>query len=728
MPLTTELRDFFPAAHVLGLDIETTGLDPWSDQITAITVSDGQTSYVVDVRRKTPALVALWLVTTIYTREVVVHNGQFDLSFLRRVYGVGYPATVYDTLLGEALLVAGLYDDGSEEDDDEDGPASRRGQPLSRSLQATAKRRLGMSLDKDMRLRLGFTAAGEWGADLIAYAEADAQVLLRLRQAQRRALAEEGMERVAKIEMKALPVFCEMYLRGVIVDVERLRPLISAAQQAADAAKEHLQRLLTPYIWYQRKRDNAAEEARLSAWGQRYAAAEALFRTEWNAHIAGTADAEPWVFAWSGVTIPGSSKAITNEEVESWYDQTVPKGKAEPAGQRRFVKRMMQHWRTEPGNERPAIKVESLVEPINVNSREQKLDAVALYLREVNQRDGTSFPPLPDLRKTTLMTAAATAPPRVREELILPLQTWGKNEKLCNTFGEPLERRLHADGSLHGGWNQTGTATGRPSCSAPNLLNLPKDQRYRAAFRAREGHRLIVADYSQMEYRELAEFSQDPELLRAYREGLDLHALTAAAIYDVPLVEVTEQQRGTAKVVNFGTSYGMRQRALHRNLAGWGIFVSLDEARHYLDAWDTQFPVARRYLTQQGRRGVAKGYAVTALGRRRHFAVSPAADKWELAKMEREAANHVIQGANADVTKLAMGLIQPMLEPLGGSIILQVYDEIVCEVAAEHAATAQEIVSTCMQLAGETILRSVPCAVSCVISPSWSKLEAEAPA
>jgi len=381
---------------------------------------------------------------------------------------------------------------------------------------------------------------------------------------------------------------------------------------------------------------------------------------------------------------------------------------------------MLQHWRTQEGNERPAVKVIEINAPINLRSQPQKTAAVGEYVDLYNKNNGTEVPAPDNFRRKTLIAYSAQVPGQIRTELVEPMLAFTRHDKLVQ-MGDALFELLRAN-VLHGGFRQIGTATGRPVSVKPNLLNMPATPAFRRCFVARPGCSLVVADYSQFELRELAEFSQDPAMIDALVNDRDLHLETAAAIFNVPLVEVTDTQRKVGKTLNFGVSYGMAKYAMQYQLAGQKIFVSVEQADEYIKAWRRKFREGWAWIENQGKQALKHGHTETLLGRRRYF------ERWHLemprdveGKIRREGANFPIQGGNADVTKLAMVLIQEALQPLGGSVIVQVYDEILSEVPEAHATTAKEIVVEAMTMAAETIIKTVPVKVDCVISPTWAE-------
>lgn len=678
---------------------------------------------MVDVRSLDPVVVRDWL-REIYLpeRTIVGHNLIFDLPRLQQQFQCGYPAKVFDTQLAEQLLTAGI--DIEEHDDGEE-------RQLSRSLQATARRRLNVLISKDQDTRTGFQLEGEWSQEMLDYAALDASVLVPLFRLQWTMLSHAGMTAVTRIEMAALPVFAEAWRRGITLDADGMRQLMQASSDERDVLEVQLQALLTPHLTFPRLQHNAAEEQALFSWNQNYNRAHAAFCDEW-VRVTGTLDPDaeqsPWAARWLGVTIPGSKKPITDAEIDSWHDLSVPKGKTFSAGMTRFTRRMLQHWRTEPGNARPIIGIKEIDAAINMRSIPDKTAAIAQY---VIQFPGAEPPA--NFRRKTLTAWGAGMPQQVRDDLVVPLQRFTKLDKLTSSFGDSLQAQCDAQHRLHPGFRTIGTATGRPSCSRPNLLQMPSSHAFRHLFVASPGNVLIVADFSQMELRLLAEMSGDVHMTNAFTAGRDLHAEAAAGVFGVPFAAVTTPQRKTAKVVNFGTSYGMAKHALQYQLAGEDppIFVTLEEADAYLKNWRTTFAQAWHWIEAQGALAVKQGFTETALGRKRYFDLvalkqleDPQERRAREGKIRREGANHPIQGGNADITKLAMGCIQPQLAAFGGSILLSVYDELVAEVPEQHAEEARRIVDEGMRMAASVVLTTVPVAVDCVISRSWSEQDA----
>ena len=322
--------------------------------------------------------------------------------------------------------------------------------------------------------------------------------------------------------------------------------------------------------------------------------------------------------------------------------------------------------------------------PFNPGSPKQLNDVLFKHLKLTT--DG--------LRKTTQgYSTAADVLESLRGEhpIIEKVLHWRELQKLLSTYVDALPSLVNPHtGRLHTSFNQTGTSTGRVSSSNPNLQNIPirneEGRRVRRAFIAPKGHRLLSVDYSQVELRILAHFSQDPALLGAFREGKDIHRATAAAVHRVPLEDVTYEQRSFAKSVNFGLMYGMGAFRLARDSQ-----LTLAEAEAFITAYFEQFPGVRTYLNESLQRAREQGYVETLLGRRRYFPLLHEKSQVQASfqarqRSEREAINMPIQGTAADIIKIAMINLSDALEDGGydARMILQVHDELVLEVPEDE--------------------------------------------
>lgn len=296
-----------------------------------------------------------------------------------------------------------------------------------------------------------------------------------------------------------------------------------------------------------------------------------------------------------------------------------------------------------------------------------------------------------------------------------------KLEKMRSTYLDPLPRLMDARGRIHTTFNQTATATGRLSSSNPNLQNIPVrgplGKRMRACFIAGPGHKLISADYSQVELRVLAHMSQDAALLDAFRHGADIHARTAALIYDLPQSEVSPDQRRNAKTINFGLIYGMGAQKL-----GQELHIPLAEAKTFIARYFERLTGLKAFYENVEADARRHGYVTTLGGRRRLLPDILSANGQAAALARRQAVNTVIQGSAADIIKLAMLAVahDARLQALDARLLLQVHDELLLEVPAEHADEAGARVAELMaqvQPGGAPL--SIPLAVDWGVGDDW---------
>ena len=296
-----------------------------------------------------------------------------------------------------------------------------------------------------------------------------------------------------------------------------------------------------------------------------------------------------------------------------------------------------------------------------------------------------------------------------------------KLEKLRSTYLEPLPRLAGPDSRIHTTFNQLVTATGRLSSSNPNLQNIPVrgdlGRRMRTCFTAAPGHALVAADYSQIELRVLAHYSQDATLLAGFRNGEDIHTRTAALLNGVEASAVTPDQRRGAKTINFGLIYGMGERKLAQELG-----IGLAEARGFMERYFAHFSHIKEFYDDVENRARELGYVTTLAGRRRPLPDMRSQSAASRAQAERQAVNTLIQGSAADIIKLAMLAVHgdEELRGLSARLILQVHDELVVEAPEAHAEAVGRRVAQLMTscLADDTEL-SVPLAVDWGCGPSW---------
>lgn len=262
-------------------------------------------------------------------------------------------------------------------------------------------------------------------------------------------------------------------------------------------------------------------------------------------------------------------------------------------------------------------------------------------------------------------------------EIVRLILDWREKSKIKSTYLDTLGPLRRGDGRVHTTYNQTITATGRLSSSDPNLQNIPTrselGRTVKTAFSAGEGSVFLAVDYSQIELRLLAHLSGDEHLVRAFNEGEDFHAETAARVFGVSVSEVTPDLRSRAKAVNFGIVYGQQAYGLSQSL-----HISMAEARDMIDRYYEAYPGVRTFLDNVVARAKQTGYAETMYGRRRHIPELKAKNPQLRGFGERTAMNHPMQGTAADIIKIAMARVSRRLEEEGfaAHMILQVHDEL----------------------------------------------------
>ena len=292
-------------------------------------------------------------------------------------------------------------------------------------------------------------------------------------------------------------------------------------------------------------------------------------------------------------------------------------------------------------------------------------------------------------------------------------------KKLLSTYIEPFPSYIsEKDGRVHTTFNQALTATGRLSSSNPNLQNIPvrteRGKEIRKAFVPGIPDGLIVsADYSQIELRIMAHLSCDTHLTQAFRDGVDVHAATAAKIFRIPVEEVTREQRGMAKTANFGIMYGISSFGLAQRL-----HLSRTAAKELIDGYFEAFPAIRGFIDDSISFARENGYVETLFGRRRYLPDISARNATVRALAERNAVNAPIQGTSADIIKLAMIRVAEKLkeEGLRSRMVLQIHDELLFEAPAEEVPKLQKLVKDVME---NVIQLSVPLTVECSSGNNW---------
>jgi len=338
---------------------------------------------------------------------------------------------------------------------------------------------------------------------------------------------------------------------------------------------------------------------------------------------------------------------------------------------------------------------------INLNSNAQLIDTFA--------RMGLQ---LPDTMESTLQ--------KYDNPAVKKLLEYRGFEKLLSAFGEKFLDLIHpVTGRIHPDFNQIGADTGRFSCTNPNIQQIPATSDFRSCFVAPPGYKLITCDYSQAELRILAQLSQDPAFVEAFRSGGDLHKLTASQMFGVPPDLIDKQQRGAAKVINFGLAYGRGPAAL-----GLQLGVSTDAAKKLIDQYFKAYSGIQKWLEKAGKEAVRNRYSITIYGRKRYYPVLDPTDpdyNKTRSGVERQGKNSPIQGSNADMTKLALVGLHEALQGYEARVVNTVHDEIVVEAKEEQAEAVCKIVEHEMIQAGKKIMDLVPVVADAKIADYWSK-------
>ena len=347
--------------------------------------------------------------------------------------------------------------------------------------------------------------------------------------------------------------------------------------------------------------------------------------------------------------------------------------------------------------------------PFNVNSTKQMREVLFDELGLTPQKK----------TKTGYSTDAQTLEKmRGEHPIIEHILRYREVEKLRSTYGESLLHDVADDGRIHASFNQTVARTGRLSSENPNLHNIPvrseMGKEFRQAFVPGDGYTLLVADYNQIELRCIAHLAEDPGLIEAFESGTDIHTETAARVFGVGLDEVASDQRAKAKMVSYGLAYGMEAYGL-----GQRLNIPTKEAAVILDAYLAAFPNVHAYMDRVVEEAREKGYTETLFGRRRQIPELSSSNVRIRQAGERQAMNAGIQGLAADIFKVALVQLDRALDEQGLAtrVILQVHDEIICEVPADEVEVAGELVDKTMHDACE--LR-VPLDVNLAFGDSWA--------
>jgi DNA polymerase I-like protein with 3'-5' exonuclease and polymerase domains len=290
-------------------------------------------------------------------------------------------------------------------------------------------------------------------------------------------------------------------------------------------------------------------------------------------------------------------------------------------------------------------------------------------------------------------------------------------QKALTSYGQNMIEMINpATGRLHADFRQIGAPTGRFACTNPNIQQVPHALEYRRCFSGHPaGRKLIIADYSQIELRILAEFSGDQGFIKAFNSGADLHRVTAAEVFNVSLDQVSREQRDFAKRLNFGVVYGIGAQRFSL-MTG----LSLSEAENVLRKYFATYRQLDTYLHEAADRAVRDRQARTASGRLVRFRYDDQ-DRQQISMTKRNGKNTPIQGTSADILKRALRLLRDELKETSGRVVNIIHDEIVVEADAGDADDVARRVERAMCAAGEEYLTTVPVKVEIEIGDEWVK-------
>jgi DNA polymerase I len=301
---------------------------------------------------------------------------------------------------------------------------------------------------------------------------------------------------------------------------------------------------------------------------------------------------------------------------------------------------------------------------------------------------------------------------------------WRQLTKLKSTYTDTLQNEIDpTTGRVHTSYALALTSTGRLSSSDPNLQNIPirteEGRKIRYAFVAEKGHKLVSVDYSQIELRLAADMADIPALRDAFRDGIDIHAMTASQVFGVPVAGMDPMVRRRAKAINFGIIYGISAFGLAAQLG-----IPQGEARDYINAYFARYPGIREYMERTKKFAREHGYVETLFGRRCHMPGINDKNPARRSFMERAAINAPLQGTAADIIKRAMVRVPPALKARGlkAKMLLQVHDELVFEVPVKEVEETSEVVRGIMEKAHEPARKlSVPLICEAGVGDSWAE-------
>lgn len=643
------------------------------DQLVLIALSDGNTVHLIDVREAEEEDLRDFLLDLFTNHKLIIHNAMFDLPWLFHRSEIAMVET-FDTMVMEQMLTAGL--------------------DVEVSLAACVKRYFNEDLDKELQTSFG---EGELSEEQLTYAALDAYWTYRLSERQFEEIDTNHLRTIMLIERNATPVFAAMKESGLAVDLKAHARIIDDYR---DKALEYGERLLEALGPHHAKVELPKLEKMREAyqdWEARHAHALSSFATEWGAHQE----------AFDG--LGGEIAAAAGDPFAAWWlgnkyhDQKLQPKYKEPMGLRRFRAVKEREWKKE--NPNPGEPPTGIA-PLNLNSSQQMVAALNSAGIKISSYGADA-----------IAEALVKSKNQKHIAILKDIQDFKRNETAVKNYSQKFLDRRWSDGKFHPEYRQYGAASGRPSAARINVMQIKRGPLREVIMPDSDRYVFIVCDYSQMELRLLAELTGDPVLIEAFVKGLDIHTETAISVLKAE--DPSKEQRNAAKAVSFGIPYGGGPHMLQSKLMEQGQIIPWGEAKEIIDGWQEVHAVAWEGIESWRDHAVEQGWIATFFGRKRWFPKDAPPGN-----IRREGGNHVIQGTNADITKIAMAQIHRRLLPLGGMVKLNVYDEIVAQVPYELRHEGAEIVRQGMIEAAQLVLKRVPVEIDLTISQSWSEEDA----
>ncbi|MBI4091420.1 hypothetical protein HY419_01555, partial [candidate division WWE3 bacterium] len=372
-----------------------------------------------------------------------------------------------------------------------------------------------------------------------------------------------------------------------------------------------------------------------------------------------------------------------------------------------------------------AARIQETIRPL------YSVHQMGLFGGQVDVINLNSQPQLLDLFNNKLMIDVGSTGDSVLAKVQHPVASLIREyrgfEKLISAFGESIIEKVNKKtGRIHPDFQQIGADTGRFSCNNPNLQQIPRESDiapFRSCFVSAPGYKFVVADYSSMEMRIVADLSGDTSLINAFEDGWDVHSATAALMFNKEYTTDFKKKypdlRQAAKIINFGLVYGMGPSSLAIQIG-----VDSDTAKQYMDKYFKTFKNIKSWLDNAAKSAVRNGYSQTPIGRKRWYPMpdpsDPNYDK-QVASIERQGKNHPIQGANADATKYSLVFLFDKLQKTGidGAITHTVHDEIVCEIREDQAEEWAKIQQAEMERGATVFMKKCKPKAEAVISNNW---------